>query len=307
MSAKLSNLVLKEYTKILKTGEFSDVEILVGEKQNTKTFHLHSLILKVCSPYFRIFEILINYIYSGKLELAKNDIKTIIELLIAADELCLNELCSYIEKYLLNDKESLKSNFILILNTIEKYDQFTILSQFCKTSCRKDPSIVFRADDFVTIGQECFLEFLTKYSDSLKQIEVWNKLTEWAIAKSNNELPSDATMWTIDNITTFGTLIQPFISHINFQKVSSIDFITKIKPFKSIFDDKFYNKIVEDHCLNADLTSPQIVKYLDSQIINLRDASLICNWIKAMKKQKWEVTYDFDLLVVSCSFVNSGV
>ncbi|PKY27790.1 BTB-domain-containing protein [Rhizophagus irregularis] len=322
MSAKLSNLVLKEYTKILKTGEFSDVEILVGEKQNTKTFHLHSLILKVCSPYFRsafsdnwiiienniikyqkpnisvkVFEILINYIYSGKLELAKNDIKTIIELLIAADELCLNELCSYIEKYLLNDKESLKSNFILILNTIEKYDQFTILSQFCKTSCRKDPSIVFRADDFVTIGQECFLEFLTKYSDSLKQIEVWNKLTEWAIAKSNNELPSDATMWTIDNITTFGTLIQPFISHINFQKVSSIDFITKIKPFKSIFDDKFYNKIVEDHCLNADLTSPQIVKYLDSQIINLRDASLICNWIKAMKKQKWEVTYDFDLLV----------
>lgn len=53
MSAKLSNLVLKEYTKILKTGEFSDLEILVGEKQNTKTFHLHSLILKVCSPYFR--------------------------------------------------------------------------------------------------------------------------------------------------------------------------------------------------------------------------------------------------------------
>ncbi|CAB4440800.1 unnamed protein product [Rhizophagus irregularis] len=219
MSAKLSNLVLKEYTKILKTGEFSDVEILVGEKQNTKTFHLHSLILKVCSPYFRIFEILINYIYSGKLELAKHDIKTIIELLIAADELCLNELCSYIEKYLLNDKESLKSNFILILNTIETYDQFTILSQFCKTSCRKDPSIVFRADDFVTIGQECFLEFLTKYSDSLKQIEVWNKLIEWAIAKSNNELPSDATMWTIDNIITFGTLIQPFISHINFQKI----------------------------------------------------------------------------------------
>jgi hypothetical protein len=53
MSTKLSILLLKEYAKILKTGEFSDVEILVGEEPNTKTFRLHSLILKVCSAYFR--------------------------------------------------------------------------------------------------------------------------------------------------------------------------------------------------------------------------------------------------------------
>ncbi|CAG8668339.1 15672_t:CDS:2 [Rhizophagus irregularis] len=185
------------------------------------------------------------------------------------------------EKIILYEKHGSKNQQFIL----QKWnDCSTVIENTITTKSNQ----VVPADDFVTIGQECFLEFLTKYSDSLKQIDVWNKLIEWAIAKSNNELPSDATMWTIDNITTFGTLIQPFISHINFQKVSSIDFITKIKPFKSIFDDTFYNKIVEDHCLNADLTSPQIVKYLDSQIINLRDASLICNWIKAMKKQKWE-------------------
>ncbi|PKY55472.1 hypothetical protein RhiirA4_474957 [Rhizophagus irregularis] len=117
MSIILSNLLLDGYTKILKTGEFFDVEILVGEKANTKIFRLHSLVLKVCSPYFRsafsnnwvkvenniikfqkpnisvkVFEILIN----GKLELANNDIKTNIALLIAADELCLNEVCLHI-------------------------------------------------------------------------------------------------------------------------------------------------------------------------------------------------------------------
>src|SRR6266498_2189578 len=48
-----TELLLKEYTKILESGEFSDMEILVGEEPNTKTFRLHSLVLKVRCPYFR--------------------------------------------------------------------------------------------------------------------------------------------------------------------------------------------------------------------------------------------------------------
>ncbi|CAG8679012.1 15889_t:CDS:2 [Rhizophagus irregularis] len=173
-------------------------------------------------------------------------------ILIAADELCLDELCSYIENFLLIDKESIKSNFNFILYTTNKFEQFIKLSQFCKESFQENPSLVLRADDFVTIEQEYFIEYLTKNNDSLKQIEVWDKLMEWAIAKSNNELPSDITMWTIDNITTFDTLIQPFISLINFQKISRLDFFQKIKPFKSIFDDKFYIKIIEYYCFNND-------------------------------------------------------
>ncbi|PKK64192.1 hypothetical protein RhiirC2_757124, partial [Rhizophagus irregularis] len=67
-----------------------------------------------------------------------------------------------------------------------------------------------------------------------------------------------------------------------------MDFFQKIKPFKSIFDDKLYIKIIENYYINyilTDLAGPQIV---DSQIINLRDASFICNWIKVMKKQRLE-------------------
>jgi len=43
----------KEYAKFLETGELSDTEILVGKEPNTKIFRLHSLILKIRSPYFR--------------------------------------------------------------------------------------------------------------------------------------------------------------------------------------------------------------------------------------------------------------
>src|SRR4051794_13544843 len=119
--------------------------------------------------------------YCGKLELANNDIKTNVALLIAADELCLNDLCIFIEEYLLRDEKLLKQNFILIQNITNKFTQFTKLSQFYETAFRQDPTLIFKADDFITIKQEDLFDFLTQNNDSLNQIEVWNSLMEWAI------------------------------------------------------------------------------------------------------------------------------
>ena len=39
----------KEYGKILESGEFSDIKILVGKEPDTKVFKAHSLILKIRS------------------------------------------------------------------------------------------------------------------------------------------------------------------------------------------------------------------------------------------------------------------
>ncbi len=54
MSDILLKFLSKEYSNVLETGEFSDTEILVGEGLETKVFRLHSFVLKVRSPYFRI-------------------------------------------------------------------------------------------------------------------------------------------------------------------------------------------------------------------------------------------------------------
>jgi hypothetical protein len=49
---ELPNSLLKKYTKILESGELSDMEILIGEEPDTKAFHLHSFVLKVHSMQF---------------------------------------------------------------------------------------------------------------------------------------------------------------------------------------------------------------------------------------------------------------
>lgn len=169
--------------------------------------------------------------------------------MIAADELCLDELCTYTEEFLVSDEESLKSNLAFILHITTQYDQFTKLTQFYKETYRRNPSLIFKSNDFTEIKREYLVELLSKNNFSLKQIEIWDKLTAWAIVQSD-ELSSDITSWTDNNVSTFGEIIKPFISYVNFDDISRGDFFQKIKPFKNIFDDKFYIKILESCCFN---------------------------------------------------------
>ena len=155
-----------------------------------------------------------------------------------------DDLCNFIEDYLLNDEKLLVSNFALILNLKNKYQHFKKLSHFYENASQKDPSLIFKANDFTTIKRDLLLDILIKNNHSLKPIELWDKLVEWAISQSN-KLPSDITKWTANNVSMFGNLIQQFIPHINFKEIDQNDFTLKIKPFKSIFDDKFYIEILE--------------------------------------------------------------
>lgn len=189
------------------------------------------------------------YIYGGELKLVNDNVKTNVELMIAADELCLDELCTYAEDFLLNNRESLKSNLVLLLHVTTEFDQFTRISQFYKETYRQNPSLIFKAKDFTDIKREFLLELLIKNNHSLKPIEIWDKLSAWVIVQSD-ELSSNITNWTDDNVKTFGKIVNPFLSYVNFDKISREDFFQKIKPFKNIFDDKFYIKILESCCFN---------------------------------------------------------
>jgi hypothetical protein len=188
------------------------------------------------------------YIYSGKLNIT-NDVKRNVDLLIAADELCIKNLCSNIEQCLLKNEELLKQNFIFIQNFSSKYAKYTKLSQFCKDAFQKDPSLIFKAKDFTKIKREILLDILIKNNHSLNPIEIWDKIIEWSIAQSN-ELTTDIIKWNNNNILTCKTLIQQFIPYVNFSEIEPSDFFQKIKPLKNIFDDKIYTKMLEYYFLN---------------------------------------------------------
>ncbi|RGB29258.1 BTB/POZ domain-containing protein [Rhizophagus diaphanus] len=293
----MQSLLFAEYTKILETGELSDIEITVGKEPNTKTYRLHSFILKVCSPYFRellskkqqikiengikianknisvkAFEILIKYIYSDKLKLENNDFKINVDLLVAAYALRLNELCSFIENHLLMNEELLKQNFVLIQTVADRH-KFTKLSKYYKSAYQQDPSLFFKANDFTDISKEFLLHILTKDNLSLKPIEVWNKIIEWAIVQSNNELPSEITKWTTDNILDYELAciltkyIKYYIENYNFADffVSNVNFY-KLKLLVRGSENGFDRRNFHERCDNKGPTIT-IVKVKDTNEI----------------------------------------
>ncbi|CAG8637474.1 10895_t:CDS:2, partial [Funneliformis mosseae] len=178
--------------------------------------------------------------------------------------------------YLLDDESLLKQNFVLIQDVTTKFTQFSKLVQFYKIAIQQDPSLIFKADDFVTIKQEILLNLLVKNNHSEKPIVVWDKLLEWSIAQSD-ELPFDTSNWTHNNVSIFGTIIQPFIPYIKFKEISPADFVQKVKPFKNAFDLGFYVQILEYYSFDENVHSKIKFdsKIIDSRIINSNQAFLL--------------------------------
>ncbi|KAF0471126.1 BTB-domain-containing protein [Gigaspora margarita] len=135
---------IKDFSNLLENSEDFDVKIKVGEEPNIKEFKVHSYILSARSVYFKtafsppwarrengiiifnkpnispsVFEILINYVYTGIFtSTGKNEI-SLIDIFIAADEIHL-DIAQKIERYLLKTESAWKfpKDFIAIY----KYD-----------------------------------------------------------------------------------------------------------------------------------------------------------------------------------------
>ncbi|GBC40202.1 BTB/POZ protein [Rhizophagus irregularis DAOM 181602=DAOM 197198] len=137
----------KNLSLILNDADDYNVIIQVGENQNTKEFHAHSVILRARSPYFKnalsanraakknnmimfnkpivtpiVFEMILKYIYTGEIDFAKQSGENILGLLIAVDELLLEKLFDHIQDYLIEKHNSWIELANIIANWIDNKD-----------------------------------------------------------------------------------------------------------------------------------------------------------------------------------------
>ncbi|CAI2161363.1 13696_t:CDS:2 [Funneliformis geosporum] len=255
MSLEIFELLSRDFLSLLDTGEYSDVIIQVGQEPFIREFRVHSLILRTRSLYFRnalsntwartkgnylvfqkpnispkVFEIILEYIYGATVKLLKVNVKIILEILKAADELCINELVERIQEFLLYNPELILKNLVLIHRFVTEYDHFTELQTFCLNTINQDPAIFFEAEDFITIDQNTLLFILKASNLIMKEIDVWNKIVEWGIAQ-DPLLSHDIETWTSDTFSKFRNIVQPFVTCIKFALISQDDFFEKVRPF----------------------------------------------------------------------------
>ncbi|GBC03097.1 hypothetical protein RclHR1_00050005 [Rhizophagus clarus] len=318
--------VADDLEKLLENNEDYDVIIYTGENENVKGIRAHSNILRIRSQNFcaelskdylekkdgkfifrkpniptRLFEIILRFIYCGKIDLEKLQETEILKLLLIANELNIPTLINHIQEYLVKHQdEFFQKNPVGVLETVYQKENFSdILNLFLKKVC-EEPEILFNSDKFISLKQS-LLELLLKRDDlSLDEIVIWDNLIKWCFAQ-NSSISQDPTQWNNDEVTIMERTIHKFVSLIRFYHISMESFVTKVYPFKVILPENLINDMLlfyaKNDQPNEDKRPPRQSKCIvDSVIINQNHIAIFANWIYRKVNISEYIHYNFHLL-----------
>ncbi|GBB91209.1 hypothetical protein RclHR1_01840006 [Rhizophagus clarus] len=331
MSTKFCVELSNDYEKLFETEIGYDVIIYAGEEPNIKEFHTHSNILCIRSEYFRsafsnewvekqdgkfifrkpnvahhLFNVILRFIYCGKVELKDLQELDILKLLIAVDELNIQQLISHIQDYLIkNQTEFLRQNLTDVLEIIYQHETFTDLWNFCLEKICDDPKILFDSDKFIDLKAP-LLELLLKRDNlNMNEIDVWESLLKWCFAQEN--MDNDPTKWNKDEITKVERLLHNFIPLIRFYDIEPTDFFYKVYNYKDILPQDLIHDLLEFHIVPNIKPKTSIAPSrklnsqfdIDSTLIQSNHIPLFASWIDKEDSSYYNnknIPYDFKLL-----------
>ncbi|EXX64020.1 hypothetical protein GLOIN_2v1885334 [Rhizophagus irregularis DAOM 181602=DAOM 197198] len=300
MTFEFPQEVSGDYEKLLKIEKGHDVIIYAGENENLKEIRAHSLILCARSQYFcaafyndwvekkngicifkkpnisfQLFEIILRFIYCGKVDITNFKGPELLKLLIAVDELNIQTLVTCVQKHLINDKKLLQENFMEILQIVYHNELFMELFNYCL----EEIDTIFNSDKIFNL-EAPLLEFLLKQDNlNLDEIEIWDGLIKWGLAQE--KLNRDTSKWNKNDIIILKRILYKFIPLIRFYVIPSEDYINKVKPYEEVLSKELREEILKFH-LNPEYKPTLDIlprRFIDSTLINRKHIKLFTNWI----------------------------
>jgi hypothetical protein len=225
----------------------------------------------------------------------------VLKLLIAVDELNIQQLISYIQEYLIEHQtEFLHQNPTDILETVYQHEAFTDLWNFCLEKICEEPEILFNSDKFINLKAP-LLELLLKRDDlNMEEIEVWESLLKWCFTQQN--IINDPTKWSKEDITKIERSLYRFISLIRFYDIKPADFFYKVYCYKEILPQDLIHSLLEFHIVPNMQPKPNVAPSrkpkLDSILIDSNHILHFASWIdkKTSSPYNNKNPYDFKLL-----------
>ncbi|RGB25046.1 hypothetical protein C1646_747525 [Rhizophagus diaphanus] len=269
----------EDLSLILDDADDYNVIIQVGENQNTKEFRAHSVILRARSPYFKValstnwitkkdnmimfnkpnitptvFHMILKYIYTGELDLTKQSGENILGLLVASDELLLEELFKHVRDYLIEKQTKwVDKNFVLVLNAVFSLDNCKKLQDYCLKSICENPLPFFSSKIFPSLNKEILFDLLERDDLQIKEIIVWDYLIKWGIEQTTGlgNKNSDRAKWNNKDYDELKKTLNQFIPLIRFTEISRADFFDKVRPYRIIIPNHIYDEIEEFYYKDA--------------------------------------------------------
>ncbi|RHZ60860.1 hypothetical protein Glove_350g177 [Diversispora epigaea] len=340
MTTKFFDRLSNDLTRLLENPTDYNVAIEIGEAPNNQIFKVHSYILQSRSPYFekkfnetpfnddhikvltmpnpnisiKIFNVIIKYIYGGIISLEKLENSTIFDLVIASNELELDELVKHLQTYLVNNGAPwLRLKFAQIYRTSYQVKNLEIIRDFYNDIIAKHPNTIFESENFLSLPEGALISILKQDDLQLEEGKIWEYVIKWGKAK-NSTLPTNFDKWTSDNFLTLKETLKGCLPHIRYFSLSNEDVIERIFPYQQILEPKLFldinskimtpNKQISSiilpprNILNIQLPIRNTPIPLPSNIITNEHALEISSWID--KKETLYVEnnpYEFELLV----------
>ncbi|RHZ72869.1 hypothetical protein Glove_236g19 [Diversispora epigaea] len=326
-----------DLTQLLEDSIDCNAEIEVGEAPLTNIYNVHSSILQSRSPYFKkkfnettfneflfgsdpvktlklpnisvkVFDVIIKYIYGGKISLEKLENSTIFDLVIASNELELGELVEYLQIYLVNNCSSwLRLEFARIYRK-SQVENLEIFKEFYNDIIVKYPNTIFESKNFHSLTEDALISILKEGELKFEESKIWDYVIEWGKAK-NPTLPTNLDKWTSDDFLTLKETLKGFLPYIRYFSFSSEDVVEKIFPYHQILEPKLFldinSKIMTpDKQISSIMLPPRNImnttlpNSFPSNIITNEHALTISSWIDKNETPYIENNpYEFKLIV----------
>jgi hypothetical protein len=156
--------------------------------------------------------------------LEEYDVLDIIKILIAVNELGLQELIPYLESFLIENKENwVKQHFDLIYQICIENDSFLELQKYCTDLIAEEPNKIFNSLNFSSISEKLLITIIQNDNLRMSEIQVWEHVIKWGLAQ-NPELSSDFTNFSKDDFNTLKNTLQQCIPFIRFHNLNSKEF-----------------------------------------------------------------------------------
>ncbi|UZO14520.1 uncharacterized protein OCT59_005976 [Rhizophagus irregularis] len=219
----------------------------------------------------------------GEIDFTKQTGDNILELLIASDELLLEELFKCAQDYLIHliEKQQnwFRRNFIFIVNTVFKLTGCKKLQDYCLESICADPLPFITSKNFPSLDEDVLYCLLKRDDLHVEEIVAWDCLIKWGIEQTG--LSNNRAKWDNEDYEALKKTLNQLIPLIRFIELYP-DFFDKIRPYKAIIPINIYKEVEESYHKGTlpknTFLSPRAGK-IKSEIIKPKVAKIIINWI----------------------------
>ncbi len=169
--------------------------------------------------------------------------------MVAANELLLDELVDYLQKYLIENQSGwIEQHLELINRTSFQSSSLLELQQFCTGLMAKSPKKIFKSLDFTLLPEKSLISLIKRDDLQMNEVEVWEHVLKWGLEKNPTLVPDPIT-WSDNDFKTIENTLQHCLPLIRFFSLSSEDFFQKIRPYKKLLSYQLYEDLLKSYLI----------------------------------------------------------